>query len=83
MVYKEKCEVKHPGNTEGYKPEEGVTAERRSPEIRMAEEWGKQVFAARRHEDTTRGSAFTYTNSNHTKGRLFDLNYSVFRPGVG
>lgn len=39
------------------------------PASRMAEEWGKQSFAARRyHEDTTRGSAFVYTNSNHTRG---------------
>lgn len=39
--------------------------------IGMAEEWGNQAFAARRHhEDTTRGSAFVYTNSNHTRGNI-------------
>lgn len=49
----------------------------------MAEEWGAQVFAARRHnEDTTRGSAFTYTNSNHTRGMFFISNGFVFSPGV-
>lgn len=37
----------------------------------MAEEWGKQVFAARRyHEDSTRGSVFVYTNSNNTRGTV-------------
>nr|AQZ42198.1 LWS-3 [Poecilia petenensis] len=43
----------------------------------MAEEWGKQVFAARRHEDTTRGSAFTYTNTNHTKDPFEGPNYHI------
>lgn len=42
----------------------------------MAEDWGKQAFAARRYnEDTTRGSAFTYTNSNHTKGTVLSFYY--------
>lgn len=40
----------------------------------MAEEWGKQAFAARRHyEDTTRGSAFVYTNSNQTRGTVLSF----------
>lgn len=40
----------------------------------MEEQWGKQAFAARRHyEDTTRGAAFTYTNSNHTKGTVLSF----------
>lgn len=37
----------------------------------MAEDWGKAVFAARRHyEDTTRDAVFVYTNSNNTKGNI-------------
>lgn len=44
----------------------------------MAEEWGKQSFAARRyHEDTTRGSAFVYTNSNNTRDPFEGPNYHI------
>ncbi|KAG7999343.1 Red-sensitive opsin [Nibea albiflora] len=44
----------------------------------MAEEWGKQAFAARRHhEDSTRGSAFVYTNSNHTRDPFEGPNYHI------
>ncbi|KAI9546414.1 hypothetical protein NQZ68_027583 [Dissostichus eleginoides] len=43
----------------------------------MAEEWGNQVFAARRHEDSTRGSAFAYTNSNHTRDPFEGPNYHI------
>lgn len=47
----------------------------------MAEQWGEAVFAARRRgEETTREAAFTYTNSNNTKGKmLFEKknNYSI------
>uniref|UniRef100_A0A3Q1HCU7 Opsin 1 (cone pigments), long-wave-sensitive, 1 n=1 Tax=Acanthochromis polyacanthus TaxID=80966 RepID=A0A3Q1HCU7_9TELE len=44
----------------------------------MAEEWGKPVFAARRYnEETTRGSAFTYTNTNHTKDPFEGPNYHI------
>uniref|UniRef100_A0A3Q4BHP3 Rhodopsin n=1 Tax=Mola mola TaxID=94237 RepID=A0A3Q4BHP3_MOLML len=36
------------------------------------------AFAARRyHEDSTRGSAFTYTNSNHTKDPFEGPNYHI------
>lgn len=35
----------------------------------MADRWGEAIFAARRRGDeTTRESAFVYTNSNNTKG---------------
>jgi len=48
--------------------------------IRMAEEWGKQSFAARRYnEETTRGSAFAYTNSNNTKGTVLSLHLGVIQ----
>ncbi|KAK7891601.1 hypothetical protein WMY93_023564 [Mugilogobius chulae] len=44
----------------------------------MAEEWGKQMFAARRYnEDTTRGSQFTYTNSNNTRDPFEGPNYHI------
>uniref|UniRef100_A0A3Q2Q7U1 Red-sensitive opsin n=1 Tax=Fundulus heteroclitus TaxID=8078 RepID=A0A3Q2Q7U1_FUNHE len=44
----------------------------------MAEEWGKQSFAARRYnEETTRGSAFTYTNSNQTRDPFEGPNYHI------
>lgn len=48
----------------------------------MAEEWGKQVFAARRyHEDTTRESSFVYTNSNNTRGKVVSLSNPSFSNG--
>uniref|UniRef100_A0A7N8X7Y0 Opsin 1 (cone pigments), long-wave-sensitive, 1 n=1 Tax=Mastacembelus armatus TaxID=205130 RepID=A0A7N8X7Y0_9TELE len=44
----------------------------------MAEEWGKPVFAARRHyEDSTSGSMFTYTNNNNTRGPFEGPNYHI------
>uniref|UniRef100_A0A3Q3NF99 Red-sensitive opsin-like n=1 Tax=Mastacembelus armatus TaxID=205130 RepID=A0A3Q3NF99_9TELE len=44
----------------------------------MAEEWGKPVFAARRHyEDSTSGSVFTYTNNNNTRGPFEGPNYHI------
>nr|AMB42852.1 long wavelength sensitive opsin [Chlorurus sordidus] len=44
----------------------------------MAEDWGKQSFAARRHyEDTTRGTVFTYTNSNNTRDPFEGPNYHI------
>uniref|UniRef100_A0A3Q4I6U6 Opsin 1 (cone pigments), long-wave-sensitive, 1 n=1 Tax=Neolamprologus brichardi TaxID=32507 RepID=A0A3Q4I6U6_NEOBR len=44
----------------------------------MAKEWGKQSFAARRyHEDSTRGSAFAYTNSNNTRDPFEGPNYHI------
>ncbi|TDH14587.1 hypothetical protein EPR50_G00043930 [Perca flavescens] len=44
----------------------------------MAEEWGKQVFAARRYnEDATQSGGFVYTNSNNTKGPFEGPNYHI------
>lgn len=52
--------------------------------IEMAEEWGKQTFEARRyHEETTRGSAFAYTNSNNTRGTVLSFySFSHFSDNV-
>ncbi|XP_035858406.1 red-sensitive opsin isoform X1 [Sander lucioperca] len=44
----------------------------------MAEEWGKQAFAARRYnEDTTQSGGFAYTNSNNTRGPFEGPNYHI------
>ncbi|KAF1391236.1 hypothetical protein PFLUV_G00039830 [Perca fluviatilis] len=44
----------------------------------MAEEWGKQAFAARRYnEDATQSGGFAYTNSNHTRGPFEGPNYHI------
>ncbi|PWA27675.1 hypothetical protein CCH79_00000495 [Gambusia affinis] len=46
--------------------------------IKMAEDWGKQALAPwKNNEETTRGSAFTYTNSNHTKNPFEGSNYHI------
>nr|XP_020448640.1 red-sensitive opsin [Monopterus albus] len=44
----------------------------------MAEEWGKQSFAARRYYDeTTSGAVFVYTNANNTRGPFEGPNYHI------
>uniref|UniRef100_A0A3Q3D827 Red-sensitive opsin-like n=1 Tax=Hippocampus comes TaxID=109280 RepID=A0A3Q3D827_HIPCM len=41
----------------------------------MAEAWDKPSFAARRYHETTRESAFAYTNSNNTRGTVWHSDY--------